>query len=150
MAYVFAACVLIVTAGVLWFHIVRPILEDYGVIRVESEPESVNRSGWLLSTDRDADHQTGQTDGADRPQTPDVSALLRLIDQVGVDRTRVAWIELMVYKGYSVGEIRSLLKGDNGIIGTEVEQARQRLGIDVPDRQLRVRDASGERVIPMR
>lgn len=49
MAYVFAACVLIVTAGVIWFHIVRPILEDYGVIRTEAEPENVNRSQAVLA-----------------------------------------------------------------------------------------------------
>lgn len=32
MAAFFAVCVVIVVAGVVWFHIVRPILVDFGVI----------------------------------------------------------------------------------------------------------------------
>jgi hypothetical protein len=35
MATVFAICVVIVVAGVVWFHILRPILVDFGVIGVD-------------------------------------------------------------------------------------------------------------------
>ena len=72
-----------------------------------------------------------------------------LLNRTELDRTRSAWVMLMVYKGYTVGEIRGLLKGDNGAIGVEIEAARQRLGIVGEPRQLRVRDAEGERMIPI-
>jgi hypothetical protein len=61
----------------------------------------------------------------------------------------VAWIELMLYSGYTTAEIRALLKGENGAIGQEVDAARKRLGIVAPDRQLRVKDEKGERMIPL-
>lgn len=35
MAELFAICVVIVIAGVVWFHVVRPILVDFGVIGVD-------------------------------------------------------------------------------------------------------------------
>lgn len=72
-----------------------------------------------------------------------------LLDRLEVDRTRVAIIELMVYSGWATGEIRAIIKGDNGAIGIEVEAAKKRLGIVDEPRQLKVRDEKGERLIPM-
>jgi hypothetical protein len=65
------------------------------------------------------------------------------------DRTKTALIELLVYSGWEVGQIRVVLKGDNGALGAEIEAARQRLGISTEPRQLRVRDDQGERLIAM-
>jgi hypothetical protein len=115
--------------------------------------------GWIVRTwDRFVNHsqvvmshESGQTESDDRTDDRQtmVSEAEILLNRTELDRTRLAWVTLMVYKGYSVGEIRGLLKGDNGVIGTEIETARQRLGIVGEPRQLRVRDAEGERLIPM-
>jgi hypothetical protein len=105
----------------------------------------VNRSQVVMS------HESGQTESGDRTDDRQtmVSEAEILLNRTELDRTRLAWVTLMVYKGYSVGEIRGLLKGDNGVIGTEIEAARQRLGIVGEPRHLRVRDDQGERLIPM-
>lgn len=47
MGELFAIAVSIVIAGVLWFHVIRPILEDYGVI---STGEGVNTSGAEITS----------------------------------------------------------------------------------------------------
>lgn len=69
--------------------------------------------------------QTGQTD----TQTDELSVEDRWLDRLEVDRTKTALIELLVYSGWDVSQIRSVVKGDNGTLGTEVEAARQRLGM---------------------
>lgn len=92
--------------------------------------------------------QTEPDDQTDR-QTDLVSEADRWLDRLEVDRTKTAVIELLVYSGWDVGQIRGVVKGDNGTIGTEIEAARNRLGIVAEPRQLRVRDAEGERMIPM-
>lgn len=93
-----------------------------------------------------ADEQTNKTDRPDGR----VSVAEQWMGRLEVDRTRAAVIELMVYSGWQVGEIRSLLKGDNAVIGHEVAAARQRLGLgDDPPRTFKVRDERGERDIPI-
>lgn len=49
VAQLFIICVCIVIAGWLWFFVVRPILEDYGVIRDEEpvKPSQVNPSPFV-------------------------------------------------------------------------------------------------------
>lgn len=143
MEKVFAICVSIVILGWLWFYIVRPILEDFGIIRA---PDDVNNNQPVMSPDEPAQQQTDQTDNADRPS---VSADQLRVPRLQLDRTKTAVIEVLVYNGWGVGEIRAVLKGDNGATGIEVEAARKRLGIELPERTLRVRDEAGERVISM-
>jgi len=83
----------------------------------------VNRSQVVMSREND---QTAADEQTDDRQTK-VSEAEILLNRTELDRTRAAWITLMVYKGYAVGEIRGLLKGDNGTIGAEIEAARKRL-----------------------
>jgi len=85
-----------------------------------------------------------QTDRADRPS---VSEDNLDVPRLRLDKTKATIIEVLVYNGWQVGEIRAVIKGDNGVIGVEAEAARKRLGIDPPPRELRVRDEKGERVI---
>lgn len=92
--------------------------------------------------------QTAPDAQTDR-QTDLVSEADLWLDRIERDRTKTALIELLVYSGWDVGQIRGVVKGDNGAIGLEVEAARKRLGIIVEPRQLRVRDDQGERLIPM-
>lgn len=47
-------------------------------------------------------------------------------------RTREQLIAALVAAGWGVGEIRSVLRGDNGKIGEEIAAARARLGGGVP------------------
>lgn len=109
------------------------------------DTRSVNHSQQLMSPAPAQTKADQQTDS----QTDHVSEADQWLDRLELDRTRVAWVELMVYIGYSVGEIRALLKGDNGAIGVEAEAAKKKLGIVDEPRQLRVRDEKGERLIPM-
>lgn len=143
-AQIFAIAVTIVIAGWLWFYIVRPILEDFGLI----EPrESVNTSQDIMSLAPPAPMADDTDRQTDRPS---VSADNLEVPRLQLDRTKTTLIEVLVYNGWQVGEIRSTIKGDNGAIGTEVDAARKRLGIDAPERTLRVRDGRSERVISFR
>lgn len=74
-----------------------------------------------------ADNTDRQTD------RPSVSAVDPWLARLEVDRSKAVIIYVLVYSGWTTGEIRSVLKGDNGAIGLEVEAARQRLGIETPD-----------------
>jgi hypothetical protein len=53
---------------------------------------------------------------------------------------RAALIEALVLSGWSTGQIRSTLKGDNGMIGQEVEAARNRLEAPAPRRVVTIRN----------
>ncbi len=105
----------------------------------------VNRSQVVASPAQTTDRQTDQTDR----QTNPVFAGDEWLDRLEVDRSKAALIELLVYSGWQVGEIRNVVKGDSTAIGVEVAAARQRLGIDPLERTLRVKDERGERVIPI-
>ena len=146
MAELFGIAVAIVIVGWLWFIVARPILEDFGIIRIDDEPETVNSSQVVMSPAPEPKPADRQTDTTDRPS---VSADDLRVERLQLDRTKTAIIEVMVYNGWQVGEIRAVLKGDNGALGTEVEAARKRLNIDPPERLVRVRDAAGERVITL-
>jgi hypothetical protein len=105
----------------------------------------VNRSQVAAPPDPAQTSRQTQTD----QQTDYGSEADGWLDRLEVDRTKTALIELLVYSGWEVGQIRGVLKGDNGVIGAEIEAARQRLGISLPPRVLHVRDEKGEREILM-
>lgn len=107
--------------------------------------QGVNHSQAVMSPAPSQTTPDQQTDS----QTDHVSAADQWLDRIEVDRTRTAIIELMVYSGWATGEIRSILKGDNNVLGPEIEAAKKKLGIVDEPRQLRVRDEKGERLIPM-
>lgn len=125
MAILFSVAVTILIVGWLWFYIARPILIDYGVIRVDDEGEIVSRSQAVMASRESPATPDEQTDR----QTDEVSATDRWTRRLEVDRSKTALIELMVYTGWTVGEIRAVIKGDNGAIGLEIEAARRRLGM---------------------
>ncbi len=106
---------------------------------------TVNHSQIVMS--RSEVEESRQT-RPDQTQTT-VSADEKWVERMRLDRTRAAAIELMVYSGWTVGQVRTVVKGDNGTIGSEVEAAKVRLGIAPdPPRDLTVRDTNGERAIP--
>lgn len=108
----------------------------------------VNRSqaaGPLMSPETAQTARTERTDA----RTDQVSEADRWLGRLEVDRTKTALIELLVYSGWEVAQIRSVLKGENAALGTEIEAAKIRLGIADAPRMLHVRDDKGERDIVM-
>lgn len=94
----------------------------------------------LLSSDEaDEGRQT-----ADRQTDERVSAGDRLVDALKVDKTRTGLIALLVYSGWSVAEVRAVLKGDNGTLGAEYAAARERLGIKAESIKVHERDQEYE------
>lgn len=89
----------------------------------------------------------GRTDGRTdagilaRTELPPVVAALRL------DRTRAALIAVLVDSGWSVTEIRAVVKGENAAISAEVAEATNALaaGKTGARKPLIARDAQGER-----
>jgi len=66
-----------------------------------------------------------------------------------LDRTRQAVLDELLTHGWTITDLRreGILRGDNAAVSQEVAETRKRLGLPEPDRTLRVRDATGERVI---
>jgi hypothetical protein len=60
MAAFFAICVVIVVAGVVWFHIVRPILVDFGVIGVDESVKDFQGAMPPESTPTRPNEQAGE------------------------------------------------------------------------------------------
>lgn len=87
--------------------------------------------------------QTTQTDHRQTDRQP-VSTPSESPSRLQLDRTRTAVIEELLTHGWNVGEIRSVVKGDNGTIGAEIDAARQRLGIDVEPRTIPVKERGGD------
>jgi len=127
MATLFGILVTIVIVGFLWFYVARPILEDFGLIGPRAVSYyQVDDPATVRVMSRTEPPSAEQT-----KQTPQTNAELWM-DRIQVDRTKTALIELLVYNGWTVSEIRVLLKGDSGALGQEVDAARKRLGVEPP------------------
>jgi len=146
-AILFSGGVAFLAIGLLWFYVLRPILEDFGIIVVSDYEEAPVAQQRVMSTPKSTFVQTDKTDR----QTDPVFEGDPWLERMKVDRTKTAIIELLVYSGWGVGEIRSMLKGDTGALGVEIEAARKRLGIaPEPPRMIAVRDnGAPPRNIPM-
>ncbi len=79
-----------------------------------------------------------QTDSRQTDRQP-VSEPQKAAARLQLNKTRTAVIEELLTSGWNVGEIRSVIKGDNGTIGAEIDAARKRLGIEVESRTVPVR-----------
>lgn len=91
------------------------------------------------SAESRADERTdGRTDGV--PALSKVETLLQL------DKTRRGVVKALVLAGWSVEEIRGVVKGANGDIGKEIEQARKELDQPGPSRP----ELVGERAMRIR
>lgn len=134
--------VLILVIGLIGLGLLSMFIGWLGRVR----DRVVNRSEPVMESSA---HPIEQTERTDETDGPSVSALLSVVDRMKLDRTKAPLIELMVYNGWTTAEVRAVLKGENAAIGTEVDATRKRLGIVPPDRQLRVKDERGERMIPL-
>lgn len=83
-----------------------------------------------LDTDDDAlchdDHQTNTDHQTDR-QTDRAAAPSTGITYLRLNKTQYAIVKTLVEAGWSVGQIRGALKGDNNVLSKSIEQARQEL-----------------------
>lgn len=97
-ATIFAILVTIVIVGWLWFYIVRPILEDYGVITpqpvnyYQAAPSEIMSSAPTALADDPLSSQDGQPDGRTDSPTPSRAELLtlyRILRKYGVPREEI-------------------------------------------------------------
>lgn len=89
----------------------------------------VNTSAPVMSPIQPQTTPDQQTDGADRRASVGLSGDPRRCPALQLDRTKASLIMLLVYNEWTVSEIRSVLKGDNTVLGQEIADARERLGM---------------------
>jgi hypothetical protein len=115
-----------------------PDLRPYFTRQTLDTAPAVNLTeGAQSPPDERTDGRTDQRDAA-----PAVPAFLR------VDRTRKAVVKALVASGWSVAQIRAVVKGENAALSAEIAEARAELDGTAP-RTLVVRDAAGERTIAL-
>lgn len=76
-----------------------------------------------------------------------LSVLEAAVTAKQIDVIRDLLIDTLVCAGADVDTVRQSVKGDGGVIGTKVADARQRLGISLPSRKLTVSDNGKKREI---
>lgn len=132
--------------GLFWFHVLRPMLEAFGILgageyTVSSVEYEVSKVYVTPVTPVEADEQTDeQTDVGP-------SALGLAIQKKQLDVIRALLIDTLIGEGADVALVRSLLKGSNDAIGSEVAASRQRFGITLSERTLMVSDNGQKREI---
>jgi len=102
-----------ITSAVQQYVIVRPVKSSQAIA------DSISRENERTT-------RTDRTDDADEL----VSVADQWLDRLEVDRTKRALIELTVYSGWTVAEIRTAIKGENAALGAEIEAAKKRLGME--------------------
>lgn len=115
---------------------VLPWLRSWWQYAVDAQRQRANSVNNFQDAAGTAPHimsrQTPQTvtDGTQTQTDERVSEADRWIERLRVDRTKLTLIELTAYTGWSVDEIRKVIKGDNNVLGSEIEGARKRQGIE--------------------
>ena len=137
LTQLFLLCVSIGTVALLWARVIAPMLHAFGVrhwsldiLHAELDNQAPQRD--YVQSEAPQPEQTArrtQTDGlSDAPHwlQMDGSDIRQLNIPPG---SRALLIETLVVAGWSVGQIRAAIKGDNGIIGEEVAAARAKHNI---------------------
>ena len=137
LTQLFLLCVGIGTVALLWARVVAPALHAFGVRHpllyvLDAEPDGHAPQRDYVQSDAPQPAQTGrqtQTDGLseslEATESDDSDIRLRGI----TPGSRALLIEALVLAGWSVGQIRTVLKGDNGTIGEEIAEVRARHGM---------------------
>ena len=149
---------LIALAAMIYFKIVCPLAAQSG-IWLPLYREMTEEIGEQVSTVSQNDYVAPEVaavapmaaDRADTGLSARLSALsgprqAAIIDimldtsarEAGVRPTQTTLVEGLIALGWTVSEIRTLLKGDNGVLSQAAEQARLKLGIDTPRRVVTV------------
>lgn len=132
LAYAYAALAALGVGAIVYARVVIPLLEAFGInpplVRVfYGKPQP----------------QTAQTTKTDRPDSPSAAqeepeAPRNLTERAIPAGDRGALVEALVSNDWGVGQIRGVLKGDNGVISAEVAAARERLGLPAAPRTITI------------
>ena len=132
LAYAYAALAAIGVGAIVYARVVIPLLEAFGInpplVRVfygKPQPQTA---------------QTTQTDRADSPSAaPEPAEVPRNLTERAIPAgDRGALVEALVINEWGVGQIRTVLKGDNGVISQEIAAARERLGLPAAPRTITI------------
>ena len=128
LAYAYAALAAIGVGAIVYARIIIPMFESFGV----RAPLSDVFYGK-------AQPQTTQTTQTDRPDSPSAAqeepaTPANLTERAIPAGDRGALVEALVVNEWGVGQIRNVLKGDNGVISAEIAAARERLGMPATPR----------------
>jgi hypothetical protein len=128
LAYAYAALAAIGVGAIVYARVVVPLLEAFGI--------DAPLAGAFYDKPQPKTQQTAQTDRPDSPsaavETPE--APRNLTERAIPAGDRGALVEALVINEWGVGQIRTVLKGDNGVISAEVAAARERLGMPATPR----------------
>jgi len=132
LAYAYAALAAIGVGAIVYARVVVPLLEAFGI--------EAPLSGAFYDKPQPQTTQTGQTDRPDSPsaavETPATPA--NLTERAIPPGDRGALVEALVVNEWGVGQIRGVLKGDNGVISQEIAAARERLGLPAAPRTITI------------
>ena len=123
LAYAYAALAAIGVGAIVYARVVIPLLEAFGI-----------NPPFVRAFYGNQQPQTTQTTQTDRPDSPSAAQEQSEAPRNLTERTipagdRGALVEALVVNQWGVGQIRTVLKGDNGVISQEIAAARERLGL---------------------
>ena len=131
-AYAYAALAALGVGAIVYARVVIPLLEAFGI-----NPPFVRA---FYGKPQSQTAQTAQTDRPDSPsaavETPATPA--NLTERAIPAGDRGALVEALVINEWGVGQIRGVLKGDNGVISQEIAAARERLGLPAAPRTITI------------
>jgi hypothetical protein len=124
LAYAYAALAAIGVGAIVYARVVVPLLEAFGI-------DAPLSSAFYDKPQTPQTTQTGQTDRTDSPSAvqEEPEAPRNLTERAIPAGDRGALVEALVVNEWGVGQIRNVLKGDNGVISQEISAARERLGL---------------------
>ena len=131
-AYAYAALAALGVGAIVYARVVVPLLEAFGI--------DAPLAGAFYDKRQPQTTQTTQTDRADSPSAaPEpTEAPTNLTERAIPAGDRGALVEALVSNEWGVGQIRTVLKGDNGVISAEVAAARERLGLPAAPRTITI------------
>ena len=146
LTQLFLLCVSIGTVALLWARVVAPMLHAFGVRHWSLDILYVKQE----EPDAPQPEQTAR-----QTQTDGLSAAPHWLQMDGSDirplnippGSRALLIEALVIAGWSVGQIRAMLKGDNNVISEEVAAARAKH--DIRGRTITVTESGKAREIEL-
>jgi hypothetical protein len=128
LAYAYAALAALGVGAIVYARVVVPLLEAFGI--------DAPLSSAFYDKPQPQTAQMAQTDRPDSPsavvETPE--APNNLTERAIPAGDRGALVEALVINEWGVGQIRTVLKGDNGVISQEITAARERLGLPAAPR----------------
>lgn len=132
LAYAYAFLAAIGVGAIVYARVVVPLLEAFGI---DAPLASAFYDKQPANT-----QQTAQTDRTDSPsaavETP--ATPTNLTERTMPPGDRGALVEALVSNEWGVGQIRGVLKGDNGVISQEIAAARERLGLPAAPRTITI------------